>query len=197
MKCFGLWFCPGFKPVSLARQLNPKITFKWKLESYSNILPHPRRNQRNLWFLFKTQKAGKHVASPLQPKQPQMPGNQQIQNFLEPMREIRSQSQSLTWKVRRKAVSKTKKDTRTCIPRGRICLLPQDNRPNSGKIFNPFLNSKWGQEWEYRIPGNHRHKLHSQLLTHSSKTLPELHRKRLGQDMRPKRTSIPVQVAER
>lgn len=108
-------------------QVNPKIIFKRKLEfcSFCHILEETRETCD---FCLKWRKLERTLLSLLQQKQPQMPDNQQIQNFLEPIRDIRSQSKKLTWNVRRKAASKKEKDMSTCMPQGEsaCCQRRQD-----------------------------------------------------------------------
>lgn len=115
IKRLWLWFGSWFQAASLARQVNPKITLKWKLEFCSNILPYPRETCD---FCLKCRKLERTLLPLLQQKQPQMPDNQQIQNFLEPIRDVKFQSKQLTWNVRRKAASKKEKDGSACMPQG-------------------------------------------------------------------------------
>lgn len=79
---------------------------------------------------------------------------------------------------REKLLPRRKRMGVLACPRENLPAAKEDSRTNSGKNFNLFLKAKCGQEWEYRIPGSHRHKLHSHLLVRSSKTSHELHKEK-------------------
>lgn len=137
-QCLWLWFL-FMIDINLSKQVNPRNCMQIKAGDSPQIFCNiPEETRETCDFYLRCRKLETALLQMLQQKQPKMPNNQQFQNFVELIKELRSQSKQLTWNLRRKAAFQ-KKGIWAFVHSGEnLLIMKEDSKNNSEKCLPYF-----------------------------------------------------------